>query len=106
MAVNEYGIQLDRNGYAPSIISNDERCYICKRTDLKVDRHEIFHGPYRTKSKALGCWCYLCHGHHMMLHQEWADLDITLKQTCQEKAMNHYEWDTKEFLRRFGKNYI
>jgi hypothetical protein len=54
-------LRLDRNGYAPSILQTEERCFLCGRTDRKLDRHEPFGGPYRAKSKADGLWVLLCH---------------------------------------------
>ena len=104
--VNEYGIPLDRNGYAPSIASQEERCYFCGCSNNKLDRHEIFHGPYRTKSKALGLWVLLCHDEHMELHNSRPDRDKFLKRRGQEIAMCHYHWSVGEFRKRFGKNYL
>ena len=53
MAQNEYGEKLDSNGYAPSILSKSTTCLICGR--YRTARHEVFFGPYRDKSKRLGC---------------------------------------------------
>ena len=65
MAVNEYGAELDRNGYVPSIVQEDadECCAICYANGSKdpLNRHEIFGGAYRRKSKRLGLWVSLCH---------------------------------------------
>lgn len=103
---NEYGASLDRNGYAPSIMPSLEGCFWCGRTDGKLDRHEVFHGAYRKKSKALGLWVNLCHECHMALHHADATLDTAIKQKGQCVAMEHYGWDKAEFRRRFGKNYL
>ena len=56
---NEYGVTLDRNGYAPSIVQDIDGCWFCKTQQGKLDRHEIYHGAYRKKSKALGLWALL-----------------------------------------------
>lgn len=104
--LNEYGATLDRNGYAPSIVQDIEGCYFCARRDGKLDRHEIFHGAYRQKSKALGLWVTLCHSCHMALHQKNARLDEILKRQGQREAMQLYGWTTAEFIQRFGKNYL
>ena len=106
MAKNEFGVQLDRNGYAPSIISNKLVCHRCERTNGKLDRHEVFHGPYREKSKNLGCWIYLCHECHMDLHNTDSEYDYRLKAEAEEYALDYYGWSVAEFRRRFGKNYI
>ena len=103
---NEYGETLDRNGYAPSIVQDIEGCYYCTTRCGKLDRHEIYHGAYRKKSKALGLWVLLCHDCHMTLHHKDAALDALLKRQGQRVAMRHYGWSEDEFRARFGKNYI
>lgn len=104
---NEYGVKLDRNGYAPSVIpDNSACCWYCGTQQGKLDRHEIFHGPYRKKSKALGLWVTLCHDCHMTLHQTEAALDIALKRMGQREALRHYRWDIREFRALFGKCYF
>lgn len=100
---------MDRNGYNPSIIErvSDCRCFMCGiRSGVKLDRHEVFHGANREKSKRLGLWVTLCHGHHMMLHHESASSDLKLKKIGQEAAMRHYGWTTEEFIKQIGKNYL
>lgn len=104
--LNEYGATLDKNGYAPSIVQDIEGCYFCSRRDGKLDRHEIFHGAYRQKSKVLGLWVTLCHDCHMTLHHKDAYLDALLKRQGQREAMQRYGWTTAEFIERFGKNYL
>lgn len=103
---NEYGVTLDRNGYAPSIVQDINGCWFCKTQQGKLDRHEIYHGAYRKKSKALGLWVLLCHDCHMTLHHTDAALDALLKRWGQREAMKHYGWDTGEFRGRFEKNYL
>ena len=86
-----------------------EECFLCGNRSGKLDRHEVFSGPNRSKSKALGCWCMLCHD---TCHQGFdgvhnnANRGYMLKRKAQRIAMNHYGWSTDEFIRRFGKNYI
>lgn len=103
---NEYGVPLGRNGYAPSIVQDIAGCYYCAARCGKLDRHEIYHGAYRTKSKALGLWVTLCPDCHMTLHHSDAALDALLKRQGQRAAMQHYGWDVDEFRAHFGKNYI
>ena len=105
--VNEYGEPLDRNGYAPSLISDRNECALCGRTTGKLDRHEIFGGALRTKSKNFGCWCLLCHEpcHLTEVHQN-AETRRNLRKICQAVAMEHYGWNKSEFIKRFGKNYL
>lgn len=108
---NGYGQELDRNGYAPSIVQDKCECYICHTQSGKIDRHEIFHGSlYRDKSKKFGLWIYLCHEHHMWLHNspqpERKELVSRLQKKAQARAMDCYRWDLDMFRQRFGKNYI
>lgn len=104
--VNEFGQTLDRNKYAPSIVGEQERCFICGRKDRKLDRHEAFHGSYREKSKELGCWVLLCDICHDELHHRGGGKDLLVKQCIQRVAMDRYGWDLAAFRERFGKSYI
>lgn len=83
-----------------------EVCYYCATQYGKLDRHEVFHGASRKKSKTLGLWVLLCHDCHMTLHHKDAALDALLKRQGQRVAMRHYGWSEDEFRARFGKNYI
>lgn len=98
---------IDRNGYAPSILQVGEGCFLCQRRDQKLDRHEVFGGPYRTKSKALGLWVLLCHDscHLNGVHKD-ADLQRHMRAFAQNRAMTEYGWTVQEFRHRFGKNYL
>lgn len=108
---NEYGALLDSNGYAPSILQDDpDACYICYGCRGKLDRHEVFYGPCREKSKRLGLWVTLCHSEHHIfgpgaVHQN-RDVDLALKQAGQLAAMEHYGWTECDFIREFGRNYL
>ena len=98
----------DRNGYNPSIISNEERCLICGTTE-NLNRHEIYFGSNRQKSKAEGCWCYLCTKHHHMgeysPHHNRA-VDLQLKRVCQKKWMVKNDRTEDDFRKTFGKSYL
>lgn len=102
--LNEFGVALDSNGYAPSIMPPGEGCFICGRQGDTV-RHEIFHGPYRQKSKALGLWVRLCPDCHMTLHAGKRGYDGLLKAHGCRDAKMFYGWSEDEFRRRFGKDY-
>lgn len=103
---NEYGVKLDKNGYAPSVYGEVERCALCGRTDRVLHRHEAYHGPYRTKSKNLGLWIPLCDLCHEKLHHKGGGYDLLVKSMVQNKAMEHYEWTVEDFRQRFGKSYL
>ena len=105
---NEYGEQLDSNGYAPSIIQTDtSHCWFCGRNDQKLDRHEPFNGAFRQKSKAYGMWVVLCHERcHMGKAHKDAGSERTMKRIVQARAMHYYDWNTEDFIARFGKNWL
>ena len=106
MKVNQFGIPLDRNGYAPPLIKTVHgHCLLCDRIDRPLQRHEVFHGPNRQKSKALGCWVTICDECHAVLHAQPA-LDRQLKQTMQYKCMAVYRWNVDDFRAAFGKSWI
>lgn len=86
MALNEYGVKLDSNGYAPSILNQQSTCLICGR--YHTARHEVFYGPYRDKSKRLGLWANLCPWCHQngpnAIHRNH-DEDLRLKKWAQKR---------------------
>ena len=95
--------------YSPSIVQQitDTRCFLCGRSDGKLDRHEIFHGTaFRQKSKIFGLWVTLCHPCHMVLHHMKRSYDYRLKRLGQRKAMQEFNWTTEMFIKQFGKNYL
>jgi len=105
---NDYGVKLDRNGYAPSILQGDSQCcWLCGRSDQKLDRHEPFGGPFRNKSKSLGMWVLLCHErcHFGRVHKYQQD-SVELKKSMQAAAMVKYKWDEEEFIQEFGRNWL
>ena len=110
---NEYGAKLDRNGYAPSIIpGHDEyRCLLCGKngTADPLDRHEIFGGENRQKSKRYGLWVHLCgwscHRGADGVHRN-RPLDLALKRSAQRYAMDQYGWSIDDFRAVFWNNYL
>lgn len=112
MAVNEFGAKLDRNGYAPSILQRDTTaCRRCGRNGAAdhLDRHEVFGGAMRQKSKGLGLWVVLCHVRchegDTGVHRD-REFDLALKRTAQRYAMERYGWSVLEFRSRFRNNYL
>lgn len=91
---------------------NEYCCYICRRNGVhdKLDRHEIFHGAYREKSKSMGLWVSICHsrchifGKHAV-HNDF-DTDEMLKRDGQLVAMEYYGWDEERFIKEFGRSYV
>ena len=104
--LNEYGAKLDRNGYAPSILmGNSDFCSLCYRTDRPLQRHEVFGGPYRQKSKKYGLWLSICDECHRKIHANPKD-SLRVKEWAQRNAMTVYAWTFAEWRRHFGKNYV
>lgn len=107
---NEYGAELDSNGYAPSIMPDPlpevyyGGCYVCG-VGGDLARHEVFPGPYRTNSKRYGLWINLCPKCHELVHKVGGD-QRELKKKAQLVAENYYGWTTEEFRRHFGKNWL
>ena len=96
----------DRNGYNPSILQEDTtRCFICGRSDDKLDRHEIYGASNRSRSKRLGLWVVLCRNHHADAHGNKAVM-IALKQAGQIAAKHAYGWTNDEFRKKIGRNYL
>lgn len=103
--VNQFGAKLDRNGYAPSLYKSKEGiCCLCGRVDRPLQRHEVFHGAYREKAKAFGCWLRVCDECHRQIHAT-GRLDRAVKRGMQIRAMEAYGWSVAEFRAVFGKNY-
>lgn len=101
---NQYGVQLDSNGYAPSLMVDGE-CFICgSRGDLA--RHEAFGGPNRQKSKALGLWATVCPRCHDMCHADPSGTGLLIKRKAQALAMSHYDWSECDFIREMGRSYL
>lgn len=107
---NEYGVTLERSGYAPSVVQKDPgRCFLCGKRNQKLDRHEPFGGPMREKSKRLGIWVLLCHSEchqgNSGVHKN-AELARRLKQRSQQAAMQWYGWSEEDWHREFGKSFL
>lgn len=98
------------DGYAPSILQDDlSCCFLCGRRDRKLDRHEVFCGAYRIKSKADGLWVLLC---HYPCHegkdgaQYNPEIRAELSRYAQRKAQERYGWTLDKWRSRYGKNWI
>ena len=116
---NEFNVELDRNGYAPSIVqpgrvsllgevSTPNTCYCCGRREgrgfmERLERMEPWGAQNRTKSKSLGVWVILCREcrEDANVNQELA---VELRRSAQHKAMAHYGWSMKEWVELFGKS--
>lgn len=110
---NEFGAQMDRAGYAPSILQPTGKscCFLCGRPagGEKMDRHEPWNGANRRKSMELGLWVnlhhYGCHEGPGSVHDQPAKAR-ELRAEVQRAAMIRYGWSYGEWLERFGKSEI
>ena len=107
---NEYGVQLDSNRYAPSILqwNPGEQCAFCGLEHVEVVRHEIFQGAGRRENcKQYGLWITVCPRCHSWIHSN-PNMETVkeLDEQAQHQAMEKYGWSVDDFRRIFGKNYI
>lgn len=102
--------QNSRFEYAPSILQEDlEMCFLCGRRDRKLDRHEVFFGPYRRKAKEDGLWLMLCHypcheGPHGAQYDKIQRRSFSA--LAQQAAMARYGWTMEQWIARYGKNWL
>ena len=87
------------------------KCFLCGRNGSTdpLDRHHIFNGAYRKKSEQYGLVVLLCH-YRCHLYGPYAahnnpDTRMYLKHLGQQKVMEEQGWDTRRFVREFGKDY-
>jgi DNA-directed RNA polymerase subunit RPC12/RpoP len=66
-----------------SILSNEYKCFICGRDDIRLDVHHIYRGKNRQVSDENGFWVYLCNRCHIQIVHQHPDVDMQLKQACQ-----------------------
>ncbi len=101
------------SAYSESILQKDiSQCFLCGKNGSadRLDRHEVFGGANRDKSKRMGLWVVLCHHQHHIfgggsVHQN-ASVARQLKRYGQLEAMQHYRWTEDDFIREFGKSWL
>ena len=105
---NEWGAELDRNGYAPSIVQADiSKCFLCHRSGVKLDRHEIFGNAMRSKSKRMGLWVSLCHEPCHLVHAHGnAEVMDWLHQIGEQACIDNYDFTIPMFREEFYTNYL
>jgi hypothetical protein len=90
--------------YHPSLFYGQEdiECYVCGSTQY-IQRHEVFYGPYRQKSKKYGLWVNLCMKCHDQVHfGKDRTIDNMLKQEAQKRFEEIYNHE--KFMEEFDKN--
>lgn len=92
-----------------SIIQDVKECYLTGTT-INLHEHHIFFGRgLRKLSEKYGLKIWLKAELHNMSDQGVhfnKELDLSIKQMAQKKAMEHYGWTVEEFIKIFGKSYI
>lgn len=93
-----------------SIIQNEKVCYICgAKTNLHL--HHIFFGiRNRRKADKDKLAVYLCYEHHegtFGVHgKNGHNLDMSLKKIGQATWMSYYHKTEKDFIKKYGRNYL
>ena len=72
-------------------------------------KHHVFGASNRNKSEQYGLYIYLRPEMHNMsdegIHFN-KHFDLYVKRLAQRAAMERYGWDLKEWLEKFGRNYL
>lgn len=105
MTSNEFGVKLDKNGYAPSLFAHEPFCCFRFHRFGDTARREIYGGALRSKSKQYGLWINLCPACHDAIRARGEKQEFYHK-LGQQRAMAHYHWTVADFRRRFYKNYL
>lgn len=91
---------------ADSIMQKEKACFITGST-TQLCRHHIYASGRRKAAEEWGCWVWLRWDWHTgaeySVHQN-RDLDIRLKQQCQERFEKLYGHN--KFMEVFGKSWI
>lgn len=100
---------MDRNGYRQSLLQEDHNvCFLCGRC-CHTERHEIFGGAYRQKSKHDGLWVSLCSECHrdgrQAVHNDYTAA-TALKKQAELKWIDEFNQTEDAFQREYGRNYL
>lgn len=88
-----------------SIIQKEKECYFCFRT-YGVELHHCLHGTAnRKKADEDGLTVYLCRDCHRALHDKGTG-DRQMMQLAQKIWMRTNNKTEKEFIKRYGKNFL
>ena len=88
-----------------SILQPDEKQCFITGARHNLDKHHIYHGiKNRNLADIYGCWVWLRHDVHMLLHDKDKELDRKLQKICQEKFEETHT--REEFRSIFGKSYL
>lgn len=92
-----------------SIIQKDlTKCYVCGTT-INIHIHHVFEGRNRKNSDKDGCIVALCGRHHNLSNEGVhfnKKLDDDLKKICEYKWLEYYDKEIKDFIKKYGRNYL
>lgn len=85
-----------------SIVNDKRWCIVCGSP--YVEKHHIFGGTRnRTNSDQDGLWVWICRTHHEETHRGGALMDYLHNRGQRAYEETHTR---KEFMERYGKNYL
>ena len=92
-----------------TIMQNEKECYICGKK-YGLESHHCLYGNNRKKADEDGLKVWLCYDHHrgtFGVHgKNGKEISNYLKKEAEKKWISYYSKDKKEFIKRYGKNYI
>ena len=88
-------------------MSNTPQCYH-RGSEVDLQRHHMMKGvAYRWKAEEDGLWIYLCSDCHTYLHgKNGHQLDVQYKEIAERAWLKHYGKQKKDWIARYGKNWL
>lgn len=93
-------------------MNGNRQCFLCGRNGSAdpLDRHHCFGGALRSKSEKYGLVVDLCHHDCHIFGAEAVHRNeenrLKVQRWAQRKAMREQGWNTDDFIREFGRNYL
>lgn len=93
-------------------MNGNRQCFLCGRNGSKdpLDRHHCFGGALKRKSEKYGLLVDLCHHDCHIFGAEAVHNNkenrLKVQRWAQRKAMREQGWNTDDFIREFGRNYL
>lgn len=91
-----------------NILQNKKQCYFTGAETGLHNHHIFFGGKYNRKlSEKYGAMVWVKWDIHLYgIHGNRQNLNYALKKRAQKKIMEQQGWDTAQFIKVFGKNYL
>lgn len=93
-------------------MNGNRQCFLCGRNGSEdpLDRHHCFGGALKRKSEKYGLLVDLCHHDCHIFGAEAVHNNkenrLRVQRWAQRKAMREQGWNTDDFIREFGQNYL